>query len=239
MILEGIKAYLEAIPPDRPGNRITGSALGKCDRQLAYKYHGFKGEPGNWKNWLVFNDGDLAHDQLRAIMVKAVPHTGWELIDVEREVQLETPQGYTIKGHIDGVLRNLDDDRRMLLEIKSMSSYAFDEDDIEASYQAQMSGYMSALGLEDALFVSKNKDTADLHERIYHIDKELVARRLEAIDKIVSSKAPNMVERSYGADKRGRLDWHCAYCPHWQPCWEGRASQHQGPRGGKFLMLEA
>lgn len=238
MILEGVKAYLESIPEDRPGNRITGSAIGKCDRQLAFKHHGIKGDGGTWKNWIVFNDGDMAHDQLRAIIEKAVPHTGWELVDKERRVSITTPGGYEVVGHVDGVLRNLDSDERMLIEIKSMSSYAFEEGDIEDSYQAQMSGYMRALGLVEALFLCKNKNTGDVSERIYRIDNDLLDRRLQAVDKIIASKTPFQVERSYGANNKGRLDWHCAYCPWWSKCWDGKAVQKVGPKGGKYLVLE-
>ncbi len=237
MILEGLKAYLEMIPDDRPGNKITGSAIGKCDRFLAYKHHGFKGDKITWKGRIVFDDGDNAHEQLRGFLRKCVPHTGWELVDEEREVSIKTPGGYEIRGHVDGVLRNLDNDERVLLEIKSMSAYAFDEGTIEDSYQRQIDGYLRGLGIERALFLYKNKNTGDLGERIYLIDNEKLDARLVAIDNIVASKSPNMVDRSYGPDKSGRLPWNCAYCDHWKRCWEGKAKEMRGPKGGRYLVL--
>lgn len=237
ILLAGLKTYLEQRPKDRDSRKITISGIGKCSRQMAYKFHGFKEEPLSWKSHIVFDDGDMAHEQLRKFLEKCVPHTGWELVDVEAPVTVKTPKGREVVGHIDGRLRNLDNDDQKLLEIKSMSSSSYSKPGIEDSYQRQMDGYLRGSGMEEAVFLKKCKDNGELDELKYVINNELLDKQLVEVDKVVDSKAPNQVERSYGPDKNGKLDWHCAYCPFWKQCWEDKAVMGTGPKGGKFLTL--
>lgn len=242
-VVDGLKTFLEAIPDDRPGNRITMSAIGKCARQNAYKHHNVAPEKKGWRQHIIFDDGDNSHDQLRGWLQKSLLTMGWQLVDEELEVRIKTPKGYELRGHVDGRIKSLDNDDQVLLEVKTMSSASFDrlnkkKEPIEESYQRQMDAYLRGLGTNQAVFLAKNKDNGELCFRNYFIQNDLLDARLRKIDEILDSKEPNQVSRDYEADKNGKIPWNCAYCSFWKPCWEGKAVMNTGLRGGKFLTLK-
>lgn len=228
--ISAIKRELEATPQDRDPSRLSMSSLGHCGRQLAYRYHGVAPEAFNWKSYMVFDDGDMHHAQLRLLLTTRLQKEDscYQLEDQEKEVSY---QG--IPGHIDGLLKHNDEKCKdkthttMLLEVKSMNERAFAEikktKSLGYEYACQVSGYLAAHQLRYAVILAKNKNTGDLVEFIYECDLELLAKRLDVIESVVTAEDPEQVDREYGPNKAGNLPWQCGYCPFVKMCW-----RHEG-----------
>jgi hypothetical protein len=234
LVTPWIKDHLANEKEDRDPRRIGLSASGHCARQLAFKYHGVQGAPLSWRSRSIFSDGNFIQDQLRTWIHLADKPECYYLADEEAEVTLKTPMGREIIGHVDGVIHHRKEllgvpycqdtsHATRLLEIKSMSSTGFrmlHREGLEKSYQTQVSCYLKALNLEEAIVICKCKDTSELAELVIKRDDQLVADALARYDTVVDSKYPSMVERMYGPKEDGSLPWNCGYCPFWAECWK-------------------
>lgn len=233
MLTEWIQDYLANEKDEgRDPRRIGISSIGHCGRQLAYKYHGVAGDPLPWRSRSIFADGNYIQDQLRYWIHLSVKPDCYYLTDEEAEVTLKTPKGHEIKGHLDGIIRHLageltlcrnPDHYSRLLEIKSMGSTSWrinKREGLDRSYQAQVSGYLKATGLKDAVVLMKNKDTSDLREIVMTLDEKLLDERLAIVDQVLDSTTPDMVQREWRANDDGELPWHCGYCPYVRTCWK-------------------
>lgn len=110
-----------------------------------------------------------------------------------------------------------------LLEIKSMGSKSYRmlaREGLEKSYIVQVSSYLRATKLPEAVVVCKNKDTSDLAELVVKEDKAAVDAALIKIDAVIDSKVPEDVIYNYGPNDEGKLSWVCAYCPYIKQCWK-------------------
>lgn len=236
MLIEAIQKGLEAEPPDRDPRRLSLSAAGHCNRQLAFRYHGVSGEALSWRALSIFSDGNYIQDQIRGWIHRYPPSDCYYLSDEETEVVLKTPKGREVRGHVDGVMHHgvpgmdpcVDPEHSTrLLEIKSMGRKGFERlshnlknGGVEKSYLTQVSCYMAALNLTECMFVAKCKDTSELFECIIKRDDALVAEALARYDEVFDSTAPEMVKRMYGPSEKGWLPWQCGYCPFTAECWK-------------------
>ncbi len=240
MIVEWIQSYLEANQEQR--DRIGLSAAGKCGRQLAYKHHKSDSIPLKWRSLSIFDDGNQIQDQIRGWLHVADKPSCYYLASEEQEVSLLTPKGRKIIGHVDGVIHHTfslgdpvckdGEHKERLLEIKSMSATGFRmlrKEGLEKSYICQVSCYLKALDLQEAVVICKCKDTSDLQELILRRDDEQVAEALQKIDLVLDSTTPDMVQRMYAANESGKLPWQCAYCPYVALCWEKYLPEQVGP----------
>ena len=221
MLIEAIKAHLASKPEDRDRRAITISKLGSCIKKLAYEYTGQKGDPLDWKAQMVFDDGRVGHDQLRSFLRLAGGST-FILAGEEQEVTY-VYKGLTVKGHVDGLIK-LPTQEICLLELKTMGDYAYERmekgEELDYTYMIQIQAYMASLGLKRCFFVAKNKGTGDLYEReipFSSVELEACAERILGTD----MTKPDAIERPYGFDAKGKLDWHCGYCSMRSICWKG------------------
>ena len=237
-----IKAGLEDKVDSRDPSLISMSSIGHCARQLAYRVHGIEGKPLTWRAQMIFNDGDWTHTQLRSMLFQSLKKAGscFTLCKEEADVEFSG-----VSGHIDGVLEhNKDctltgpDHVSMLLEVKSMNDRAFcelkKEHQIPWEYRCQVSGYLAASGMQHAIIIAKNKNTGDLAEYRYTIERDLLVNRMVVIDTIASSDDPEEVARDYEPNNRGNLPWQCNYCPFVSLCW--RDYELQEKKGRKFQI---
>jgi hypothetical protein len=207
--------------------------MGKCGRQLVYKYRGTVGIPLDWRSLSVFADGDLYHGQVRQWIHMSPRPDCFYLGDEETEVSLKTPKGRNIIGHVDGIIHHRAEllgepyctdpkHESKLLEVKSMSSKGFRAlkwEGLEKSYVAQVSAYLMATGLREAIVVAKCKDTSELEELTLGRNDALVNECLEKFDSVIDASTPEDVSCSYRPNEGGALPWQCGYCPYWQTCW--------------------
>ncbi len=222
-----IKDELTSHVDRRDPSTISMSSLGHCMRSLAYRYHEIPGKPLGWRTMMVFKDGDMGHAQLRMLMYNRLQGAGYchKLVDEEAEVCLDG-----VVGHIDGFLKHDPDckftgpmHKDFLLELKTMNDRAFAElkkhEEVGLEYRCQISGYLAALDIDQAIVIAKNKNTGELLEFIYDGEDELVLDRITKLDSVIQSKDPESVAREYGPNKSGSLPWQCNYCPFTELCW--------------------
>lgn len=221
MLIEAIKHHLETLPEDRDRRPITISKMGSCIKRLAYEASGQKGLGLDWKAQMIFDDGRVGHDQIRS-MLRLAGGSTFILKGEEQEVYYQY-KGLKVKGHIDGLIQ-LSTGELCLLELKTMGDYAYERmvkgEELDYTYMVQIQAYMASLGLQRCFFVAKNKGAGDLYEReipFSSVELEKCAERILGAD----LTKPESIERPYGFDAKGKLDWHCGYCPMRVACWDG------------------
>ena len=243
MLKECIQRYLANAKETRDPKRMGLSGAGHCGRQLAYKYHGTEGVPLSWRSKAIFSDGNYIQDQLREWLYGAITPDCFYLADAETEVQLQTPKGRIITGHVDGIIHHRNSTLDVatcknpehvtrLLEIKSMSSIGYRmlaKEGLERSYQTQISCYLQALGLSEAIVLCKCKDNSDLTELVYKRNDQLVIEALERFDKVLDSPTPESVYREVEVKDEGELHWRCTYCAFTATCWREFKPAQTGP----------
>lgn len=201
--------------------KIYLSAVGRCPRQTAYVFHGIEknGKETDQRAKIVFWMGDLVEltvtnlAKLAGVKLAAV---GFQQLHIEMPVN-----GAMISGYPDGVV--FEDKQQLLLEVKSMSSYAFDKfqtGDIDFSYKAQVNAYMEALGLTRCIFVAINKDSGVMAEQIVDKNPVIVELIRKNLLTILHSTPENLPEppKEYGPDEKGFYTWNCRYCSFWKTC---------------------
>lgn len=230
MELEAIKTFWDYKPPDRPPGHIGMSGIGHCKRQLAYVRHEIKGQELDWRAKIIFDDGNLHHNQIRKALREglSIINSCYSLVREEEEVKLGK-----LTGHIDGVLQhdnvrcNDDDHRTMLLEVKSMNDRGFGElkrtGELSFEYRCQLSAYLRATGLKTGCILAKNKNTGEMLSLKVDCDEALLDERLQALSEVYSSEDAEQVDREYAEKEDGSLPWQCNYCPFVNMCW-----RHEG-----------
>lgn len=201
--------------------KLRLSAAGKCPRALAYAYHGFerKGKEKDSRSCVVFFQGDM----VEAMVVQLAKLSGCTLLGVgmnQVTVNLGI-NGTSIPGHPDGFL--LHEQSIGLLEVKSMSSYAyerFEKGEIDEGYKAQIQMYLKTSGCKWCVLVAVNKDSGVMNERTIHFDADLVAQTEENLKKVLLSTPELLPDapRTLDCDKAGVYSWVCLYCQFWGLC---------------------
>ncbi len=226
-IVSDIKKMLENTVDDRDPSNITMSSLGHCARQLAYRFFEIPGRPLPWRSYMVFEDGDMAHEQLRKMIVAVLNDNRLSCYELNGQEDAVAYEG--IPGHIDGYLKHdgvkcqNPEHCDMLLEVKSMNDRAFTElkktKQTGFEYRCQVSGYLAALGLKKALILGKNKNNGDIKAYIYEREDNILKERVAVVEAICLAKEAEEVNREYSPNSRGNLPWQCGYCPFVQVCW--------------------
>lgn len=102
---------------------------------------------------------------------------GYSVYDEQEEIYLETPSAKLV-GHIDGKVCKLNEENsNKLLEVKSMSQYEFDRwmrgrFEEFTNYAAQITVYLAASELKEALYIVKNRSSG-------YIDKQIITAPLD------------------------------------------------------------
>lgn len=214
VLFEAVKKHLQ--PRKREGvGVLSPSSLGRCTRQLAYKYNGFKGEPLTYANKLLFMYGDLIEAIIYVVADKAgVPFDG---------IQDKIEVGDT-KGNIDGIWEDV------LVDIKSMSPASFSISKRGGvsdgfGYQTQMEYYKKGKGLDKGGWLGVNKVSGEMHwfdapSKSYLVDVGESKREI-----VLNSTPENLPKRDYQSEidpksKRNRLCFQCKFCEFKQECWD-------------------
>jgi len=160
---------------DKPVYRM--SEVGKCPRALSAQRLGYEPEPA--PGWLdrAAEEGKWHEDRI----VNELANENIQVLNRQMEVTLSY-QLFNLVGHIDGIaIKDHNPDTQMLLEIKSMSQFEFDrwmKQGFEGfpEYGAQLTCYMGATGLTDALYLVKNRSSGYIDRR------ELIEAPFELVD---------------------------------------------------------
>ena len=196
------------------------SSCGKCARAQAYKLHDFpvNGKEMDARSSVTFFMGDVTEN----MMVHLAQLAGCVLEDVgldQKTVSIDV-NGTVVKGHPDGILIH-PKYGRLLLEAKSMSSFAFrrfEKGEVDHSYLCQIMSYMKAQNLDKCVMLALNKDAGVLAELIINYDESVYINAYGRLADALASTPERLPEPEYGADAKGLYPWQCMYCANWKDC---------------------
>ena len=180
------RQFMETDDYDSTG-KIHMSGIGKCTRQLAYKYHGFeqKGKQIDGRAKINFFYGDIAELVLiKVAKLAGVPLAGTGLDQVRITVPLNGSG--EISGYSDGFYIGPE---IMTVSVKSMPSFGFkdfEKGQIDDSYIAQANIEMYACGVEKCIFVSLCKNSGVFAEKARRI---VAAQPQRGLRQIIGAKA--------------------------------------------------
>jgi len=201
--------------------KLHMSSIGKCERQLAYKYHGIQGEGKSidGRARMNFFFGDLAE----LVLIKLAKLSGVPLIGTgQDQVRITLPlnsTGNEISGYPDGFL--VDGREIKTVSIKSMPSFrfrAFEKGDIDDSYIAQANIEMLATGLSECVMVALCKDNGVFGERIIERSQAVVNKLRQSAKVVIKSTPKELPAARYEPNNKGKYPWQCLYCAHWKLC---------------------
>jgi len=199
-------------PRDEAPNPFRLSAAGKCARQMAYERH-YPEElpPVEPRVVAIFELGSLIHDWLREKLL-AVHGEGFH--SIEKPVELEVEPGFTVPGHIDGVLEA--PDGPVLLDIKSASDRSARSmvGYVPYKYRAQVNAYLEATGLRRGALVVYNKNTSEITTLPVDYDPEVVEQVKRRFRAVRDSTPESLPPREHIFESQ-----ECRYCPFRERCW--------------------
>jgi len=188
------------------------SSCGYCPRRLGYWRLGYaplptpdflatSAEEGKWHEMRI-------KDELMADDIA--------VYDEQGELALEYPT-FILTGHIDGKVN--DHGNEQLLEVKSMSPFEFDRwsrgrwTEFPA-YADQLTAYMEATKLGEALYIVKNRSTG-------YIDRQVIKGQPTSFDKIIGrltlvellAQDRELFEAAFNPDS-----WECKRCEYRNHC---------------------
>lgn len=204
---------------DAPRGYLGASVIGHaCDRYLWLSFRWAGAEAFDGRMLRLFDQGHRAEsrfvDELRSI--------GAEVHDVTEaggQFAVEACRGH-FRGHMDGCARGLPEAPKTwhVLEFKTHNARSFkalQADGVRASkpmHWAQMQVYMLLTGMERAMYLAENKDTAELYEERVHLEKVEAERLVQRAQRIISAVEP---PQRLSTDPA----WFtCKYCPFHQQC---------------------
>jgi CRISPR/Cas system-associated exonuclease Cas4 (RecB family) len=174
-------------PMTKPVYRM--SVAGKCPRALSAQELGYEAEAE--PTWLerAAEEGNWHERRIKDELVSEEA----TVYDEQLEVVLDYP-AFTLIGHIDGKVAFGNDASSFLLEIKSMSQFEFDRWMRQGfagfpEYAAQLTCYMTATGIYNALYIVKNRNSGYEDRRTITkppVKMEEVIQRLSEVEKCVA-----------------------------------------------------
>jgi len=200
MIIKIIENYLET---SRNQNEVrakkcfsVSSLHHPCLRYLYYSYFGIPQE-FDPKTLRVFDNGHHVHERLQDYLEKAG-------VLVEREVSVCDDE-YQIYGRCDGIVQL--NGKRGVIEIKSISSSGFNDELPKPAHLNQLMMYVHLLGLNGGVILYENKNSQELKEFYFPLDKGVVERILNKIQCVLGfiSKKQLPPKTSFFCDTCGFL----------------------------------
>ncbi|MCP3681064.1 MAG: hypothetical protein GY861_00100 [bacterium] len=202
--------------PDK-GGTLRLSSSGKCPRSQAYSLYEYpiEGKGIDHRAKMIFWLGDMV--EMTIVTLAQAAGVKLEGVGLDQQTVTLKIEDAEIKGHPDGIV-----DGKYLLEVKSMSSYAyqkFEKGIIDDTYLAQVNIYMECLGLDECIFVAMAKDSGTLGELRLKKDNDIVAKVKENLTTILKSKHDELLpDGQFEPDAKGIYPWNCLYCNYWGHC---------------------
>ena len=182
------------------------SSAGNCPRALSALLLGYKPEtPPAW-----LEQAAVEGQWHEARIVDELKTEGYTVYHQQLEVKLEYPD-FILLGHIDGKVFKYDagsgKDNHRLLEIKSMSQYVFDQwmkngFGYFPNYADQLTCYMEATGLKEALYIVKNRNSG-------YVDRKIITKQPSSMDDIIAKLANVALAKELYA---GEIDVNSVEC---------------------------
>ena len=179
----------------KPGYRM--SSVGRCARALSAIRLGKDAGPEPVWLALAAEEGKWHEDRI----VQLLNQDGFIVTGQQEELVLDY-ELFQIVGHIDGYVTEADLPRK-LLEIKSMSQFEFDrwmrgKFEEFPHYADQLTCYMTASGLDNALYVVKNRSSGYVNRWFIEgipSDFDTIYQKIYGIE--VAAQAGQMIEADF------------------------------------------
>jgi hypothetical protein len=194
---------------------VTMSKIGYCELKLMRQYVRGEKTALTPEVLLSFATGTGTHREIFRMLWKwrgKIP--GFTYHKAEKEVELISPKGRVLKGHLD--LDCSFDGVRTTTDLKVYDEGAFSRiTEPHAHYRDQLMLYAKADGSQKCLLLymcKSGKRRGEFKEFEFDVDEERVASLLEKLDRIIDEKA----ECPY---KDPDENWECGYCQYYTECW--------------------
>lgn len=216
-----------------------------CLRQLVYWRSGVPRAPLPGRAVLVFDDSSW-HEELTLDWLRK---TAFKIHSEQMEVECFEVKGKVVKGHIDGIVEDLEGNE-FLLEHKAINHFSFhriDKENLPLGYIAQASAYIKGLQkvaphIERGILLIKNKNTAQYLEVLFHYDTSFDIATIEkitwssgevdecnlSISNLVSDAIKRFEEVEDYAERKilpprpypFGTTFPCEYCGWYEVCWK-------------------
>jgi hypothetical protein len=219
MILERVEQEIEdEWRPPRITGSFRGSELGDCPRALQYANLHYKPAAIDPRLALLFRDGNLHHDAIRAELKKVgrltnIEHGSWKRYEGVYNGQ-SIP--LIITSTCDLIL-----DGQYVGDIKSITTYKFRKlttafvRENYPHYVMQLNIYLDIYQKEWGFFVFKDKNNSALKVLWFKFSPELLQETLNKLAKIqYMTEQKKMIKRPFT-----KSSWDCKTCPFRQKCW--------------------
>jgi hypothetical protein len=252
------------------GHANRASSAPQCVRKRWFQNQGIEGEPMQPRSLIVFATGDVVEHVYKYFIAKAcvgpgklysevdfgkkngtftIQHREFDVYEQET-LTIRFGNGPEISGHADGWGKRNSDGEWELIEIKSSSSYGFDDfvagdtDYVPQLHALMMSNKAKELGVKQARLFYMNKNTSAIFDRLYDYD---VAIANQVWREYVVSNGPNEPSipdqegigaepvqvynrktKSYDSTGSHKLGWKCSYCSYNKKCFPNARLEFKG-----------
>jgi hypothetical protein len=166
---------------------FRGSELGDCPRYIQYVLQGYKGEPPSPELGMLFADGHLHHDAVRAELAKVGRVTNrefsaWKSFEVEVGTRVAK---FNLTGTLDGVFNG-----DFIFDIKSINPFSFKKLSLPYIYEKyrgyvyQLQTYMELLDKQWSFNLFKDKAFSGMKIFWYQRDPRVFNMVLKKMAKI-------------------------------------------------------
>lgn len=193
---------------------FRASSIGHpCARKLWYPTMGHIPEPMSRETLRIFAVGTA----LEAVALSWLEEDGWSVEanagsqQAEQEIVIPLGQGIEIRGHHDAIVVPPGEERRILLDVKTMNTRAWGYWVKEGTrkghpgYVIQTSAYARGLGLSQCAIMGVNKDNSKYSIDTYDRDDALLEEAIERCLSVAGSPFVPEVDPEIPS-------WCCRYC---------------------------
>jgi ribosomal protein L44E len=219
--------------------KLRMSGGGHCARKQWYGYQGEQGEALSPRTINTFLMGDICEVGISTLARLAgwkFKTAGVEHNEVQTQIEIiphrgDAPQEpFLIKGHVDDILIVPEEEKIYAVEYKSASEYSYKDFETNGlsesfGYRSQVSLYLDALGLDEAIVVYMCKNTGHICDRVVKKDTSLIQQAKENWRKILNypeaaDRKFDSVPETFRKKPTGRqvLPYQCSYCQFVKQC---------------------
>jgi len=221
-VLDAINDGYKNEPKQEARQYIGASMAGTdCIAQMALSLRGFPDTSVDPQLKRIFFAGHKIEDWVVADLKKRANLRVWEKDDMSgRQHRREWLQGHVV-CNADGIVDFEDGTGRAILEVKSMNDNNFKNfvrNGVKSShrkYYRQMTMMMAMFGIENAFFISYNKNTSEYHAELVPFDQEEWDLMYVKIQAALDGQAGRVASEPQ--------DWRCKSCFKRESCWSHEA----------------
>jgi CRISPR/Cas system-associated exonuclease Cas4 (RecB family) len=208
-----IDSFLEQEKREKKIGRYYPSEIGTCLRKVWYSYkHPKETEPELIK---IFEVGNIVHEFIAKVF-KSEKNSHIDLLEEETPFVKEI-DNFTISGRIDDLILLKEDNKKLLVEVKSTKSIGYVKEASDA-HVAQLQLYMHFTDVHEGvvLYIDKtNLQTKWFHVTYNKEEAEKVIDRFKVLHKTLTSDVLPVPE----ARGNPKSLWMCRFCDYNDKCY--------------------